>query len=125
VQPLTVRTADVAAEPWKNGGGVTRELLALPRGGNWRVRVSVADVASDGDFSTFAGVARWFAVVEGAGVVLTIDGRLQREAYALLDGRRGAAVLLSLPDADVLVATSSPSFASRDRVRTACPSCTS
>ena len=78
MQPLTVRTADVAAEPWKNGGGVTRELLALPRGGNWRVRVSVADVASDGDFSTFAGVARWFAVVEGAGVVLTIDGREHR-----------------------------------------------
>jgi imidazolonepropionase len=62
----------------ENGGGVTRELLALPPGGDWRVRVSVADVASDGDFSTFAGVERWFAVVEGAGVVLTVDGREHR-----------------------------------------------
>ena len=78
MQPLTVRTADVAAQPWQNGGGVTRELLALPWGGAWRVRVSVADVASDGDFSTFAGVERWFAVVEGGGVVLTIDGRERR-----------------------------------------------
>jgi environmental stress-induced protein Ves len=78
VQPLTVRTADVAAQPWKNGGGVTRELLALPPGGDWRVRVSVADVASDGDFSTFAGVERWFAVVEGAGLLLTVDGREHR-----------------------------------------------
>ena len=78
MQPLTVRTADVAAQPWKNGGGVARELLALPQRSDWRVRVSVADVASDGDFSTFAGVARWFAVVEGAGVVLTIDGREHR-----------------------------------------------
>ena len=75
---LTVRTADVAAQPWKNGGGVTRELLALPPGSDWRVRISVADVASDGDFSSFAGVGRWFAVVEGAGVVLTLDGREHR-----------------------------------------------
>ena len=78
MQPLTVRTADVAAAPWKNGGGVTRELLALPPSDDWCVRISVADVASDGDFSTFAGVERWFAVVEGAGVVLTVDGREHR-----------------------------------------------
>jgi environmental stress-induced protein Ves len=78
VQLLTVRTADVAPQPWKNGGGVTRELLALPPGSDWRVRISVADVASDGDFSSFAGVGRWFAVVEGAGVVLTVDGREHR-----------------------------------------------
>jgi environmental stress-induced protein Ves len=78
VQPLTVRTADVAPQPWKNGGGVTRELLALRAGDAWTVRVSVAEVTADGDFSTFAGVERWFAVVEGAGVVLTIDGREHR-----------------------------------------------
>ncbi|HEY4958045.1 MAG TPA: HutD family protein, partial [Caldimonas sp.] len=70
----TVRTADVPAQPWRNGGGVTRELLARPDRDHWRVRVSVADVAVDGPFSTFAGVARWFAVLDGAGVVLTIDG---------------------------------------------------
>ena len=78
VQPLTVRTSEVAAAPWRNGGGVTRELLALPAADGWRVRVSVAEVARDGHFSTFAGVERWFAVVEGAGVVLTIDGREHR-----------------------------------------------
>ncbi|HEY3634719.1 MAG TPA: HutD family protein, partial [Caldimonas sp.] len=61
MQPLLVRTADVPAQPWKNGGGVTRELLALPAGDDWRVRVSVAEVASDGAFSTFVGVDRWFA----------------------------------------------------------------
>jgi environmental stress-induced protein Ves len=78
VQPLLVRTADVPARPWKNGGGVTRELLALPEGSDWRVRISVADVASDGPFSTFAGVDRWFAALDGAGVELTIDGNAQR-----------------------------------------------
>jgi uncharacterized protein len=74
VPTVTVRTADVPAQPWRNGGGVTRELLARPAGDGWRVRVSVAEVASDGPFSAFAGVARWFAVLDGAGVVLTIDG---------------------------------------------------
>ena len=79
MQPLSlVRTADVAAQPWRNGGGITRELLARPAGDRWRVRVSVADVASDGPFSTFAGAERWFAVLEGAGVVLTVDGVAHR-----------------------------------------------
>jgi uncharacterized protein len=70
----TVRTDDVAAQPWRNGGGVTRELLARPAGDRWQVRVSVADVAADGPFSAFPAVARWFAVLEGAGVVLAVDG---------------------------------------------------
>jgi environmental stress-induced protein Ves len=78
VQPLIVRSADVPARPWKNGGGITRELLALPEGDGWRVRVSVAEVASDGPFSTFAGADRWFAVLEGAGVELTVDGSARR-----------------------------------------------
>ena len=76
--PSTVRTADVAPQPWKNGGGTTRELLAHPAGADWRVRISVAEVAAAGPFSTFAGVTRWFAVLDGAGVVLTIAGRERR-----------------------------------------------
>jgi hypothetical protein len=82
VQPLLVRTADVPALPWKNGGGVTRELLALPAGNHWRVRVSVAEVASDGAFSTFVGVDRWFAVLDGAGVELSVDGVVHRATPA-------------------------------------------
>ena len=70
----TIRTADVAPQPWRNGGGATRELLARPAGEAWRVRVSVADVVADGPFSRFPDVARWFAVIDGAGVVLAVDG---------------------------------------------------
>jgi len=69
-----VALADVAPQPWKNGGGVTRELLRLPLPGGitgeWLLRVSVADIAADGPFSPFPGVTRWFAVLEGAGVRL-------------------------------------------------------
>lgn len=70
----TVRSADISPQPWRNGGGTTRELLARPAGDAWRVRVSVADVVSDGPFSSFPDVSRWFAVIDGAGVVLAIDG---------------------------------------------------
>jgi len=69
-----VALADVAPQPWKNGGGVTRELLRLPLPGGaaheWLLRVSVADIAADGPFSAFPGVKRWFAVLEGEGVRL-------------------------------------------------------
>lgn len=61
------------SSPWKNGGGVTRELVAWPRNSNWDWRMSVAEVASDGAFSRFEGVQRWFAVLNGNGVQLQMD----------------------------------------------------
>ena len=67
----------VAASPWRDGGGVTRELLAWPDAGQWRVRMSVAEVAQDGPFSRFDGVRRWFAVLAGAGVRLRMQGATQ------------------------------------------------
>jgi len=74
----TVRVAEVASQPWRNGGGVTRPLLVSPRGDRWQVRVSVADVSVNGPFSRFPGVQRWFAVLDGAGVVLTIGSTEHR-----------------------------------------------
>ena len=67
-----VRLADVAATPWRNGGGVTRELAAWPAQGEWHWRMSVAEVGSSGPFSRFDGITRWFAVLAGAGVVLKV-----------------------------------------------------
>ena len=69
-----IRAGDVPAQRWRNGGGVTRELFAWPRAEAWRLRVSVADVDADGPFSSFPGVERWFAVLGGSGVELTVDG---------------------------------------------------
>ena len=67
------RVDAVAPQRWRNGGGWTRELLATPTGDDWRVRISVADIDADGPFSIFPGVQRHFAVLQGAGVELTID----------------------------------------------------
>ena len=80
-----VPLADCAREPWRNGGGETRELLrwpaALPSDGvpvplpgigadDWLIRVSVAEIARDGPFSAYPGIERWFAVLHGSGVRL-------------------------------------------------------
>ena len=62
--------AEVAPTPWRNGGGVTRELLSGPSSTDWRWRLSVADVATHGPFSRFEKTQRWCAVLQGAGVVL-------------------------------------------------------
>jgi uncharacterized protein len=73
-----VRLADVQPSAWRNGGGMTRELAAWPAPGDWRWRMSVADIGSSGPFSRFDGVQRWFAVLGGAGVELTVNGKRQR-----------------------------------------------
>ncbi|MFC8260264.1 HutD family protein [Streptomyces sp. NPDC057291] len=72
-----LRAADRTAAPWKNGGGVTREIAACPEGAplddfDWRV--SLADVSADGPFSSFPGVDRTLTVVEGAGMDLMVGG---------------------------------------------------
>jgi environmental stress-induced protein Ves len=72
-----LRAAERVASPWKNGGGVTREVAAFPEGadlGGFQWRVSLADVAQGGPFSAFPGVDRVITVVSGAGMALTVDG---------------------------------------------------
>ncbi|MBC7601797.1 MAG: HutD family protein [Ramlibacter sp.] len=69
-----VQLGDMHSQRWRNGGGTTRELLALPTSADWRLRISVAEVESDGPFSVFPGVSRWFAVLHGAGVRLRMGG---------------------------------------------------
>ena len=68
--------------PWRNGGGRTREVAAEPQGARagdaFRWRVSVAEVASDGPFSTFPEVDRTLWLLRGNGMELDIDGRQVR-----------------------------------------------
>jgi environmental stress-induced protein Ves len=83
-----IELASVTPQTWRNGGGVTRELLTWPPGSqaDWLLRVSVAEIERDGPFSPFPGVQRCFAVLEGAGVVLGLPGgerRLTRESPPL------------------------------------------
>ncbi len=81
-----LRYRDRLAVPWKNGGGVTREVAAYPEGADledigWRV--SIATVERGGPFSVFPGIDRHIALFEGA---MTLDmgsygvGRLSRDS---------------------------------------------
>jgi uncharacterized protein len=76
-----IRLDRVAPQPWRNGGGSTRELLAWPSAADWALRISVAEIARDGPFSAFPGVERWFAVIQGDGVVLRFAS--QRKALSV------------------------------------------
>lgn len=69
-----VRFEDFAGRPWRNGGGITRELLTGPSPESWQWRVSVADIERDAPFSLWAGVQRWFVPIEGGGAELRVDG---------------------------------------------------
>ena len=65
-----IRFADLASVPWRNGGGVTREIATAPYDGerdSFRWRVSIADVTSEGPFSTFEEVDRQIVLVEVQG----------------------------------------------------------
>ncbi|WP_242126659.1 HutD family protein [Sphingobium sp. Sx8-8] len=63
-----LRAADRRPQRWKNGGGVTSEVVAFPPGAgmedfDWRI--SIAEVAEAGPFSRFDGVDRVLTVIEG------------------------------------------------------------
>lgn len=70
-----IKFSNLEIVPWKNGGGVTREIAALREQGNIIWRLSMADVASDGPFSSFVGLTRVLTVIEGNGIVLSIENR--------------------------------------------------
>lgn len=63
-----LRAAERIAQPWKNGGGVTREVALLPQGAgfddfDWRV--SIADVQTAGPFSRFDNIDRTLMILRG------------------------------------------------------------
>lgn len=85
-----LRGTDLVASPWKNGGGVTREIAAAFVAGDgagaaldtFAWRVSVADVAQAGPFSRFEGVDRTLVLLDGAGMLLD-ETAPQAQTHAL------------------------------------------
>lgn len=101
------RAEDYPRMPWRNGGGTTQEVACNPGGSTARFdwRLSIADVGQDGGFSAFGGYQRILTVLEGQGIELTVDGRLQaplapRQAYAFSGDAQVACRLLDGPIRD-------------------------
>ncbi len=69
--------ASCTVMPWKNGGGTTTEIFRRDDptdSGRFLWRISVADIGAAGPFSAFDGYRRVISVIQGEGMVLTIDG---------------------------------------------------
>jgi uncharacterized protein len=101
-----------AAMPWKNGGGITREI-ARSEGDTPAWRISLATIDRDGPFSAFPGYGRTIVPLEGAGFTLvfgdapvsevTLDRRY--EPYVFDGERRVDCRLIAGPSRDLNVMT--------------------
>lgn len=63
-----LRASDRVARPWKNGGGVTRDVAVFPDGAgdeDFLWRASLATIEKAGPFSAFPGVDRAFLLLRG------------------------------------------------------------
>jgi uncharacterized protein len=84
-----IRFSELAEVPWKNAGGITREVAAERVGDAIIWRLSMADVASDGAFSRFAGLRRILTVTQGQGMQLSSTSVVLQADFAvpvLFDG---------------------------------------
>jgi environmental stress-induced protein Ves len=72
---MIIHLQDCPSQPWKNGRGRTREIAVQPStdGGGFLWRVSIAEVDSAAPFSTFPGIDRHIALLDGAGFTMTLD----------------------------------------------------
>ncbi|BAN26655.1 HutD/Ves family protein [Caballeronia insecticola] len=61
-----IRGAALVASPWKNGGGITREIAACAHA--WRA--SIAEIDRPGPFSRFDGIDRVLVLLDGSGLML-------------------------------------------------------
>lgn len=72
-----IQSGACEAMPWKNGGGVTRELYSYPPAAGFDSflwRASIADVHASGPFSSFPGIDRIIMLLDGPGMDLDIAG---------------------------------------------------
>lgn len=73
-----LRVVDRVSVPWRNGVGVTSEIVVSPSPGDFDWRLSIATVDSDAPFSTFVGVDRCLLALSEQGLELIDEGRVVR-----------------------------------------------
>jgi environmental stress-induced protein Ves len=73
---MIIRLSDCPPQPWKNGLGSTREIAIHPASAgsdDFLWRVSIAEVDSAAPFSSFPGIDRQIALLDGNGFTMTLD----------------------------------------------------
>ena len=106
------RAADHPRLPWRNGGGFTAELASSPpdaaADADFDWRVSLAEVAQSGPFSSFPGVERVITLLDGPGMTLeTPEGSHRLVAFEpfVFDGAWPVRCEVSAPTRDLNVMT--------------------
>eukprot|EP00126_Sphaerothecum_destruens_P011292 Sdes_comp20888_c0_seq3m17993 len=69
--PIFIASSQWKKQTWKNGGGITFEVLKDVQSIPWKFRVSVALVSSSGPFSSFDQIDRQIMLLEGKGFQLS------------------------------------------------------
>src|SRR5438445_12789240 len=75
-----IRRSSLVPVPWKNGGGITHEMIRVPATGDpflWRV--SIAQIDASGPFSSFTGYSRKMVLLRGAGLRLKFAAGADRQ----------------------------------------------
>ncbi|UJW84875.1 HutD/Ves family protein [Devosia sp. SL43] len=71
-----IRSQDHKIVPWRNGGGVTRDVSSYhddAQGQDFLWRLSIATVSQSGPFSHFLGIDRTIAVMAGDGFSMQVE----------------------------------------------------
>lgn len=92
-----IRQSELVETPWKNGGGITRDIATETHAGTLLWRLSMADVSIDGPFSNFVGLTRVLTVIRGEGLILRGpdgDFRADHAVPVVFDG--GAPIVAEL-----------------------------
>ncbi|MDP9504013.1 HutD family protein [Pseudomonas protegens] len=120
IQSTLLRAADYPRMPWKNGGGSTEEIARDVGDGldSFGWRLSIADIAESGGFSSFAGYQRVITVLQGAGMTLNVDGHdtqplLPLQPFAFSGASQVACTLLDGPIRDFNLIYSPQRFQAR------------
>jgi environmental stress-induced protein Ves len=80
-----LRAAGRVATPWKNGGGVTREVAVWPPGSDLNTfdwRISIAEVRDAGPFSVFENIDRALTILEGRMALAFPDRVVELDAHS-------------------------------------------
>ena len=72
--PRILTPREFRSQPWKNGGGVTHEIVRWPDTERYDVRISIADDRVPRPFSQFPGYRRWSFLADSAPIVLDVAG---------------------------------------------------
>ena len=122
---IVLREIEYLLVPWKNGGGVTREIHKFPPdAAQFEWRLSLATIERPGPFSAFDGYERTLVLMRGAGVALDF-GPHGRETLdtagqvARFDGSwPTTCTLLDGPSTDLNLIVSKSTTQARARVTT-------